>query len=149
MAGLLGKVNVAQGSLTSGTTYNLIWGTAPTNQRVKIRGFGFYGAYNTNGTPGLLQFCKSSSGGSGGTAVTPLPNEPECTETFQSSWINQPSTAPSSIVAIDSREINPQLGIEIFFPQGQEDYMKGGGFGGFQLTPGATTSHAGVVHIEE
>ena len=149
MAGLGGKVNIAQGSLTATTTYNLLVGAAPAQQRVKIRGFAIYGAAGSAQTPGLLQFCKASSAGSGGTSVTPLPDEPECTETFQSTWATQPSSAPSSIVAIDSREVNPQTGLEVYFPQGQEVYMKGGGFFVIQFTPQWTGNYSGFLSIEE
>jgi hypothetical protein len=149
MAALGGKANIAAGSLTASTTYNIIVASAPTNQRVRLRGLAYYGAYNTNGTPGLLQYCKAASAGSGGTSVTPLPSEPECTETFQSTWATQPSSAPSSIVAIDTREVNPQLGVEVYFPQGQEDIMKGGGFNLFQFTPGTTSTYGGFVPFEE
>ena len=149
MAALGGQVNIAQVSLTSGTTYNLLVGSAPTNQRIKIRGVEIYGAAGTAQTPGLLQFCKASSAGSGGTSVTPLPDEPECTETFQSTWSTQPSSAPSSIVGIDSREVNPQTGVPIYFPQGQERYIKGGGFFVLQFTPQWTGNYSGFLSIEE
>lgn len=149
MAGLGGQVNIAQASLTSGTTYNLLTGAAPANQRIKIRGFAIYGAAGSAQTPGLLSFCKAASAGTGGTAVTPLPDEPECTETFQSTWINQPSGAPSSIVTIDSREINPQTGIEAYLPQGQERWIKGGGFWVLQFTPQWTGNYSGFLSIEE
>jgi hypothetical protein len=146
---LRGFVNIAQGSLTSGTTYNLLVGAAPAQQRVAVTGFGIFGAYNAAATPGLLQFAKAASAGSGGTAVTPLPLEPECTETFQSTWATQPSSAPSSIVVFDSREVNPQLGLTEYFPLGDEIYIKGGGFFVIQFTPQVTCNYSGWIRINE
>jgi len=146
---LRGFCNFAQVSLTSGTTYNILVGSAPAQQRIAVTGFGIFGAYNAAATPGLLQFAKATSAGSGATTVTPLPLEPECTETFQSTWGTQPSGAPSGIVAFDSREVNPQLGLTEYFPQGDEIFIKGGGFFVLQFTPQVTTNYSGWLRINE
>jgi hypothetical protein len=146
---LKGVLNFAQISLTSGTTYNVFCGTAPSNQRIAITGFGFFGTLNAAGTPGLLQFCDATSGGSGGTTLTPRPLEPECTETFQSTWLSLPSTAPTSIVGKDSREVNPQMGLTEYFPMGDEWMLKGGGFFVLQFVCQATGNYSGWLRINE
>ena len=146
---LRGMVNIAEASLTSGTTYNLLCCAAPSNQRIAIIGYKFFGKYNAAATPGLLQFCKAASQGSSGTTVTPLPKEPECTETFQSSWIATPSTPPSTIVAMTTEEVNPQLGVSDYVPLGEEIYVKGGGFFVLQFTPQVTTTYGGWLSINE
>ena len=91
---LFGEIQIAPASLTASTTYNLACLAAPTNQRVGITGFGFFGNYNAAGTPGLLSFCTASSQGSSGTSLTPYPYlDPETSYTFQSSWLATPSSA--------------------------------------------------------
>ncbi len=147
---LRGQLNLPGGSLTSGTTYNLCCGTAPANQRIAVTGFGFFGAYNAAATPGLLQFGKATSGGVAGTAIVPLPLDPECTETFQSTWLNATGgTAPTSITVFDSRYVNPQLGLTELWDERNYIMIKGGGFFVLQFTPQQTTTYGGWVRIIE
>jgi hypothetical protein len=149
MAAYRGYVNFAEASLTSGTTYNILAGTAPANQRILIEAFELYGKANAAQTPGLVQFCRATSGGSGGTAVTPTSQEQIVAATFQSTWITQPGTPPTGIVAYDSRELNPQLGLLVYFPQGQERYLEYGKFIVIQFTPQFTGTYSGFLQIVE
>lgn len=149
MAGLICDVNIPQTSLTSGTTYNLLAATAPANQRIRIRGLKFFGAAPSAQTPGLLQFCSAASGGSGGTAITPKPREGENTETPQSTWQNLPTTAPSSIVAYNSAEVNPQVGLIDTYPDPEGYFIKGGTYWVLQFTPQWTGNYSGTLVIEE
>ena len=147
---LRGLINIASASLTASTTYNLVVCAAPSNQRIAITGFGFYGAYNAAATPGLLQFCKAANAGSSPTAtLTPFPLDPECTETFQSTWTTTPSTPPGTIVAADSRYVNPQLGLTELWDDSNFIMIKGGGFFVLQFTPGQTTNYTGWLRINE
>jgi hypothetical protein len=146
---LRGKVRFAQASLTSGTTYYLFVGTAPANQRVLVEAFGIYGAAPSAQTPGVLQFCKAATAGTTPTVLTPLPLEPECTETFQSVWGYNPSGAPGTIVVMDDRSVNPQLGLTEYLPQGQEFAIKGGGFFVVQFVPSWTGNYNGWLQINE
>lgn len=145
---LRGKVRNIQASLTAGTTYYLWVGTAPANQRIAVEAIALFGNANVASTPGLLQFCSASSAGTGGAALTPRPLEPECTETFQSTWVYNPS-APSSIAVMDDRSVNPQLGITEYFPQGQEYFVKGGGFFVVTFVPQWTGNYNGWLQINE
>lgn len=146
---LRGKVYYASASLTSGTTYNIFCGAAPANQRIAIEGFGWFGAANAAQTPGLLSFCWASSQGSSGTSLTPQPTDKDTAETFQSTWLATPSSAPTGITVIDERMVNPQIGLSEYFP-GQLAYvMKGGGFFVMQFTPQWTGNYAGWLLIGE
>ena len=147
---LFGEIQIAPASLTASTTYNLACLAAPTNQRVGITGFGFFGNYNAAGTPGLLSFCTASSQGSSGTSLTPYPYlDPETSYTFQSSWLATPSSAPSSIVARASRYVNPQLGLTEFWDQDNWYICKGAGFLVVQFTPGQTATYGGWLRFGE
>jgi hypothetical protein len=147
---LRGKVRFPQTSLTAGTTYYLYVGTAPANQRIALEAYGIYGAAASAQTPGVLQFCTAASAGTTPTVLTPHPLEPECTETFQSVWgYNPTGSAPSTIVPFDDRSVNPQLGLTEYFPQGQEIFIKGGGFLVIQFIPGYTGNYNGWIQINE
>jgi hypothetical protein len=142
-------VNIPQASLNSGTTYNIACGSAPSNQRIAVSGFGYFGGFNAAATPGLWQFARASSQGSSGTALTIKTLDDDDTETPQSSWITQPSTPPSSIVVIDSRYVNPQLGLTELWDADNYIEIKGGGFFVVQFTPQQTTNYAGWLRIIE
>ncbi len=142
-------VNIPQASLNSGTTYNLACLAAPANQRIAITGFGLYGGYNAAATSGLLQFATATNQGSSGTAMTVKPLDNDDTETPQSSWITQPGTPPSSIVPVDSRLVNPQLGLTELWDADNYIIVKGGGFYVVQFTPAQTTNYAGWLRICE
>lgn len=146
---LRGKIHFPSASLTSGTTYNIFCGAAPSNQRIAIEGFGWYGQANAAQTPGVLAMCTASSQGSAGTSLTPKPLDQDTAETFQSTWISQPGTPPSSIVEIDERMVNPQIGLSEYFP-GQLAYViKGGGFFVVQFTPQWTGNYNGWLLLAE
>jgi hypothetical protein len=146
---LRGKIYFPSASLTSGTTYNIFCGAAPANQRIAIEGFGWYGAANAAQTPGLLSFARATSQGTTGTTITPGAGDQDTAETFQSSWISQPSGAPSGISVLDERMVNPQIGLSEYFP-GQLAYvMKGGGFFVMQFTPQWTGNYTGWLLIAE
>jgi hypothetical protein len=146
---LRGVVNIASATLTSGTTYNLACCAAPANQRIAITGFGYFGGFNAAGAAGFLHFARATSQGSSGTTLTPLPLEDDEAETFQSSWLATPSSAPSAITILDTRFINPQLGLTELW--GPDDYvmLKGGGFFVMQFIPQQTTNYGGWIRICE
>lgn len=146
---LYGVLNLPATSLTATTVYNVACGTAPAHQKIAITGFGWYGAYNAAGTPGLLSFCTATSGGSSGTTITPLPLDESDATTFQSTWLGYPSSAPSSIVIADSRYVNPQLGLTELWDERNWIVFKGGGFWLLQFTPAVTVSYAGWLRICE
>jgi hypothetical protein len=146
---LRGKLRFIQASLTSGTTYYLWVIAAPAQQRIAIEGVSVYGYAAAAQSPGLLQFCTAASAGSGGTTLTPHPLEPECTETFQATYTYNPSTAPGTIVPMDDRGVNPQLGITEYFIGGCEYYVKGGGFFVVQFIPAYTGNYSGWLQVNE
>lgn len=148
MAYLRGKVRFASQTLTASTTYNVFCGTAPTNQKIAIEGFGWFGAANAAQTPGILSFCRAASAGSAGTTLTPLPLDDQNTETFQSTWLSLPGTAPTSIAPIDERLINPQVGAEVYL-LAVPYIMRGAGFFVVQFTPGWTGNYDGFLLINE
>ena len=146
---LYGVLNLPETSLTAATTYNVACGTAPAHQKIAITGFGYYGAYNAAGTPGLLHFCRATSGGSSGTTITPLPTDDSDATTFQSTWLGYPGTPPSSITILDSREVNPQLGLTELWDEKNWYVMKGGGFWLLQFIPQVTVAYSGWLRICE
>lgn len=149
MARLIGEVPLAPLSVSSGTTYTLWSGTAPTNQRISICGYGVFQNYNTNGTPGLLTFNFATGAGSSGTSVTPVSLDQDDAETFRSTWITNPTSAPTGLTNIRNAYINPQVSVPEYFPLYNEIVLKATGILVVQYTPQVSGSVSGWLRIEE
>jgi hypothetical protein len=151
MAALQGKISWGATSLLAATAKTVFVVTAPTNQRIKILGYGFSfnGATNSN-TPVAYVWQRASAAGTS-TAFTPIPHEDELTETYQGTYGIVATVEPTYTANkfLDQNFVHPQLGKEIYFPQGQEIIVKGGGFCGLQLNAPQAVSVSGFVLIEE
>jgi hypothetical protein len=151
MAGLGGTVSFSGTSLSAATAKTAFVASAPSNQRVKVTGWNlsFNGTVNSN-TPILVVFQNASAAGTS-TAFTPIPKEPECTETFQGTYGINATVEPTYTASAYRRQfyVHPQLGQEVYFPQGQEIYVKGGGILGIQINAPQAVSVSGWVDIEE
>src|SRR6516165_4356111 len=130
MAALQGQANIP--STASGTTSLTIARLkAATNQRAKILGYGFYFDGTSNSaTPVQIQIGRISADGTF-TAATPLPNEEELTETFQTAIGVNASAEPTYSNYLKTLTVHPQLSYEYLAPLGQEIIVKGGGMLGF------------------
>src|SRR5271166_158551 len=130
MAALGGTVSFSGTSLLATTFKTVFVITAPANQRVRVTGWNlsFNGTVNSN-TPILCAWQNASAAGTS-TATLPIPKEPECTETFQGTYGTVATVEPTYTALAYRRQyyIHPQLGQEVYFPQGQEILVKGGGF---------------------
>jgi hypothetical protein len=151
MAGLLGKISWSGVSLTAATAKSMFIATAPANQRLRVLGyaFSFNGTTNSN-TPVLYVWQRASAAGTS-TAFTPIPHEDENTETFQGTYGINATVEPTYTANkfLDQNYVHPQLGKEVYFPQGQELLIKGGGFLGLQLNAPQAVSCSGFILIEE
>jgi hypothetical protein len=152
MAALQGSANIP--STASGTTSLTIARLkAATNQRAKVLGYGFY----FDGTSNSAQPVQIRIGRIPTTDITApssltiTPNEPECTETFQTSAVQSPAHAsePTYVNILKTITVHPQLGYEYLAPLGQEILINGGGMLGFELTAPAAVNVRGYVLFEE
>ena len=152
MAAFQGYIDLPSVALTSGAAKTAVQLTAPTNQRVKILGYGFYfdGTVNSAQPVQIAAGRITSTTGTSYTAATIQPVEPELTETFQTvAKINQISTEPTYSPVLKTFTVHPQLGYEYLAPLGQEDIIPGAGVFGFQVLSLSAVDIRGYVKIEE
>lgn len=138
-------------SLSAGVTKTVWVCSAPTNQRIKITGFNlsFNGTVNSN-TPVTVTFQQASAAGTS-TAHTPVAKEPEVTITPQGTYGINHTVEPTYTANKVHRVfyVHPQLGQEVYFPQGQEIIVKGGGIIGVACNAPQAVNVAGFVDTEE
>ena len=152
MAALQGQVAFGAGAtcpLSAGPPRTPATVSAPSNQRLKILGYGFFfdGTLNS-AEPVEIDIKRALTAGSGIT-VTPQPNEGDLTETFQASWLIDCTTEPTYTSTLKTITVHPQLGYEYLAPIGQEIIVKGGGILGFQANAPAAVNIRGYVMYEE
>jgi hypothetical protein len=149
MAALQGQASLGMTPLVASTAKSVIRLKAPTNQRVKVLGYGFYFDGTSNSAqPVQIQIGRISADGTF-TAETPLPNEPELTETFQTVVGINASAEPTYSGYLKTWTVHPQLGYEYLAPLGQEIIINGGGLLGFVVNAPAAVDVRGYVMFEE
>lgn len=152
MSALAYTVNIPSTSLTATTPTVAAFVTAPTNQRVRVLGYGFFfdGTTNSNAPVEIKLFHLSGSGtftsGSNAQLV-----EPELTETIQSTYGIAASVQPTLAASNTYKTItvHPQLGYEYLAPQGQEKIIAGGKTWGVSVNAPNTVDIRGYVLVEE
>ena len=149
MAALQGQISLGMTALVANTPKTVVRIKAPTNQRAKVLGYGFYFDGTSNSaTPVQIQIGRISADGTF-TAATPLPNEEELTETFQTAVGVNASAEPSYSNYLKTLTVHPQLGYEYLAPLGQEVIVKGGGMLGFVVNAPSAVDVRGYVMFEE
>jgi hypothetical protein len=149
MAALQGQVSLGMTALVANAPKTVVRVKAPTNQRTKVLGYGFYFDGTSNSAiPVQIQIGRISADGTF-TAATPLPNEEELTETFQTSVGVNASAEPTYSNYLKTLTVHPQLGYEYLAPLGQELIVKGGGMLGFVINAPVAVDVRGYVMFEE
>ena len=150
MAALQFYNNVPSLSLSAATATTVVGVSAPTNQRVKILGYGFYFDGTLNSATPVAITVGAFTGGTGLTSATPVKVEPELTETVQSKNIQwKTGQTEGTYTAYKTFTVHPQLGYEYLAPLGQEDMVAGGTQWGVQVNAPATVDIRGYVKCEE
>jgi hypothetical protein len=149
MAALQAYVNVPSTALTAATAQTAVQLTAPTNQRVKVLGYGFYfdGTLNS-AQPVEIKLQRQTTAGSA-SAATPRLVEKELTETIQTTAQITFTAEPTAGDVLKTFTVHPQLGYEYLAPLGQEDIIQGGGRLGFTATAPASVNIRGYAKFEE
>ncbi len=150
MAALQAYVNVPSTSLSAATATTVAALVAPSNQRVKVLGYGFYFDGTLNSAQPVQIILGAFTGGASMTAATPVKVEPELTETVQTTAdIWKTGQTEGTYTAYKTFTVHPQLGYEYMAPLGQEDIIKGGTNWGVQVYAPATVDVRGYVKFEE
>jgi hypothetical protein len=150
MAGLIGHVKTIRLALAASTLKTVVQITAPTNQRLKILGWGvFFDEEVGDATPALpLYITVGRQVGGTGTANTPVRHGPQA-ETLQATAKDNFSVAATTTI-LDAKMVNAQTGYEIYYAPGQEIIVGGAELFGIDVTPGSVISTGGlnvVAHI--
>jgi hypothetical protein len=147
MARLRGLINVDPVVVGGGGPTWLAQGIAAPHQRVLITSLYVGTDYGTNGTPGLLSVYRATSAGSGGTPVTPIAIDQGVTESFQSSWSEFLSVAPSGLTLLRCEYVNPQVSVPELLER--PIIIRGGGILAVAFTPGVSSDVKLMMGIEE
>ncbi len=151
MSALAYTINIPSTSLSATTPTVCAFVTAPTNQRLKVLGYGFYfdGTLNS-AQPVEIKLATPTTGTftSGSNAQL---NEPELTETIQATYGIAASSQPTLSAANTYKTItvHPQLGYEFLAPLGQERIVAGGKTWCVSVNAPATVDIRGYVMVEE
>jgi hypothetical protein len=152
MAALQGQVSIPQTALPAGSSLTVCRLKAPTNQRVRVLGYGFFFDSTSNtAQPVQVQIGRIGADVASPSALTMLPNEEELNETFQTSAVQSTAHAnePTYSNYLKTLTVHPQLGYEYLAPPGQEIVIKGGGMLGFVINAPAAVNARGYVMFEE
>jgi len=152
MAGLAFDVNIPSKSLSATTPTTVGFLTAPTNQRVKLLGYGFYFDGNSNSAvPIEIKLARPTALGTLTSGGTPIPCDQGVTETIQSVVGLAASAEPTLTASLVAKTItvHPQLGYEYLAPLGQEEMIKGGQTFVFSANAPATVNIRGYMKFEE
>jgi hypothetical protein len=138
MADLRFQSTVGEVSVTNvAKTFLLL--TAPTNQRVKIKGIELFGKGTANtDTPVKCELLRAASisGGTAGTAPTISALDNDMGESIQTTPTGNYSAEPTytSLTVLRTFECHPQTGLVVYFPLDDEIKMKGGTVFAVRLT---------------
>jgi hypothetical protein len=115
MAGLIYEVNIPLNALTAATPTVVGFINAPTNQRVKVKAYGFFFDGTTNSaTPVEIKLARPVTGTFNTGVVVGVPTEQGLPETIQSQVglgaSVQPTLTPSLVYKTIT--VHPQLGYE-------------------------------------
>jgi len=151
MAGIIASVvtGVGEVALVGTTAKTVLQLTAPTNQRLKILGFGiFFDGTAADAQPVEIRVLRQTTAGTGGSAVTPRIISAG-SETLQATSLKDMSGEPTAGDELDVLQVHPQSGFEVMFPPGQELIIPGGGRIGIEVTAPVAVNCNAKMRYEE
>ncbi len=134
----------------STSTLTVLQVTAPTNQRLKLKGWGisFDGVSNT-GAPIQVQLFRGTSAGTF-TSLTPVKKDKSQAETIQSTAGYLATGEPSVGDILEEQLVHPQAGYANYFPFGNDIDVPGAGQIDIRLvSPGAGANCSPFLDYEE
>ena len=151
MAGIIYEVSIPSVSLTATSATVVGFVTAPTNQRVKLKAYGFFFDGTTNAaTPVEIKLARPTTGTltAGGTAIKTEPGLPETVQSVVGLAASAQPTLTASLV-YKTITVHPQLGYEYIAPLGEEEQIAGGTNWVASATAAATVNLRGYFRAEE
>lgn len=150
MASLICVATIAEQALGAATAETVLQIVAPTNQRVKVLGWGvFFDGTSVTAEPVQVILTRQTGAGTS-SANTPVRLDGSLSETIQTTARDTFTAEPTSDDAtIDVVEVHPQQGYEKLYPLGQEPIIDGGGRLGIKCTaPAAVNCRAKIIFEE-
>lgn len=148
MAGLFCTAQTTEEALGAATAETIIQLVSPTNQRVRVLGWGvFFDGTSATAEPVQVRVLRQTSAGTS-SALTPVLNQP-ASETIQTTALQDFSAEPSASDVLDVVECHPQGGYEKWFPPGYEIIMAGGTRLGLECTAPAIVNVRAKFYFEE
>ncbi len=132
MANLTFALETADVAAAIGSVKTIVQLVAPTNQRVKLLGWGIaFEGVLTTGQPVAVRLLRQSTAGTM-TSLTPV-NLNSVAETIQSTAQHTATAEPTPGDILFTGFIHPQQGIVVQFPFGYEIIVAGGGRLGLEV----------------
>lgn len=150
MADLGLLASTAEIALTAATAKTVVQIVAPTNQRLKILGWGlFFDGTSGSAEPVQVRLLRQTTAGTM-SALTPTKLGTQ-SETIQSTAQHTATAEPTAGDVLDVVEVHPQAGYEKLYPEGSHMMPKiaGGGRVGIECTSPATVNVRAKIFFEE
>jgi len=113
-------------ALSSGTLKTVVQILAPSNQRVRVLGWGvFFDGTSATAAPVEVQLVRQSTAGVM-TTLTPVQTRPVA-ESILTTALLTATSEPTTTAVVDVMEVHPQGGYEVVFSPGNEIIVSGGG----------------------
>lgn len=149
MAAFIGTAQVTEEALAAATEETVIQLVAPANHRVKVLAFGiFFDGTSVTAEPAQVELARQTTAGTA-SSLTPVQRDNSLAETLQVSAQQDFTAEPTKGDILESREVHPQSGFEVWYPLGQEPIIGGGDRLGLIVTAPATVNCRAWICFEE
>lgn len=149
MAAFQGSAATAEIALAAATAKTVLQLVAATNHRVKVLGFGIYfDGVSTTAEPVQVRILRQTTAGTM-TALTTFKRDDSIADTLLTTAQHTATAEPTAGDLIEAREVHPQQGWEVWYPQGSELIVGGGDRVGIEATAPATVNCRAQFIFEE
>ena len=150
MSGIIAVATTSTLILAAGTPKTLVQLYAPTNQKVRILGWGVYfDGISATAKPVYVRVLKQLSAGTMSGAGGVVATIETVTESLRTTATFNATAEPSSGAVVDSVLVHPQQGYEIRFPFDQGILLSGNERIGIEVTAAAGVNAVGKFVFEE
>jgi hypothetical protein len=149
MAALNFSLVTAEVALAAATAKTVVQVTAPTNQRVKLKGWSVsFDGTSATAAPVVCRLLRQTTAGTM-TSLTPRKGDDDIATAIQSTGQHTATAEPTAGDILDTKEVHPQGGYSEKFGLGDEIIIGGGDRIGIECTAPATVNVVGSLHCEE
>lgn len=148
MAGIDISLVTAEVALTAATAKTVVQALAPTNQRLRVVGWGVaFDGSSPAAEPVLVELLRQTTAGTM-SALTPV-RKGVGSETIQTTGQHTATVEPTAGDVLERRDVHPQSGYQEVFPFGREILVAGSGRIGIRCTAPAGVNCVAWLDLEE